>query len=250
MEISEYKNIFKNEARHFLYLSRHNLVLSLLKLYLKKGSPQDITILDAGCGTGLLVKKLEKLGKVLGVDVSPQAIYYAKKRNVRVKKASVTALSFKGDTFNVVVSIDVIYHQKVKNDEKALKEFYRVLKPNGILLLRVPANQWLHLSHDRHVHTRQRYEKEELRKKLTRSGFIIEKLSFVDALLLPLAFIQQLWETIVPPPATSSSAIKPLPPLLNSLFLLLLSFEVSLIKRIDLPFGIGLIAIGRKPVTQ
>ena len=247
MEISEYKNIFENEERHFFYAANHNLILSLLKKYAK--SSRNLKILDAGCGTGLLARKLAAFGEVWGIDISPHALYYAKKRNVRVKKASVTALPFKSDTFDVVVSIDVIYHQKVKNDVKALKEFYRVLKSNGILILRVPSNKWLHLAHDRHVHTRERYTKEELRRKLTKAGFSIEKISFVNMFLLPLAIVQQLWETIVPHHITSSM-VKPLPLVLNNALITLLSFENTLISRINLPFGVGLITVCRKSSKQ
>ena len=160
MDISEYKNIFENEESHFFYVGNHNMVLSLVKRYLKPG--KEIRILDAGCGTGLLAKKLEKFGVVTGIDISPEAILYAKKRGIRAIKASVTKLPFKDETFDLVVSIDVLYHQNVENDLNALGEFKRVLKPNGILIVKVPAYNWLRGSHDIVVHTKHRYTLEEL----------------------------------------------------------------------------------------
>lgn len=246
MEIAEYKNIFENEERHFFYVANHNIILSLLKKYLKT-SQKILKILDAGCGTGYLAKRLEKYGQVWGIDINPYAISFAKRRGVKVKKSSVTKIPFQTNNFDVVVSVDVIYHKEVRDDKKAIREFLRVLKPGGILILRVPANKWLKLTHDRHVHTRERYDKKELRNKLIKVGFRIEKLSFVNSLLLPIAVIQQIWENIFQPESTSS-AIGPLPSLINKTLTHFLSIERDILLKIDLPFGIGLIAVCRKPL--
>lgn len=247
MEISEYKNIFENEETHFFYVGNHNVVLSLVASYFgkKKGT---VKILDAGCGTGLLAKKLGVFGRVEAVDISPQAVKFAQKRGVKVRRASVTDLPFVDGMFDLVVSVDVIYHKMV-DDKKALAEFFRVLKPGGILLLRVPANKWLRLVHDRHVHTRQRYSALELKEKLKSSGFLVEKISFVNLILLPLASIRYLWERISPPKEMESGVEKlPLP--LNRILAALVSVEGPLLSLFSLPFGLGLLAVGRKPLRQ
>ncbi|MBI4091874.1 MAG: class I SAM-dependent methyltransferase, partial [Candidatus Levybacteria bacterium] len=88
MELLEYKNIYDNEEKHFFYRANHALFLSFIK-DLKAKNVNALKILDAGCGTGLLAKKLGKFGDVAGVDISPQALFYAKKRGIRVKQASV-----------------------------------------------------------------------------------------------------------------------------------------------------------------
>ena len=93
MEKIEYSNIFKHESKHFFYVSTHSLVLDLARKWTK--GKQSLEILDAGCGTGLLLKKLKKLGKAKGVDYNPEAIKLARKRNVEVKKASINKLPFK-----------------------------------------------------------------------------------------------------------------------------------------------------------
>ena len=82
MEISEYQNIFNQEESHFFYVGTHDLVLNLLKGYLFKNGKTDLqrmTILDAGCGTGLLLFKMKKLGLVRGVDISSQAVQLSRK---------------------------------------------------------------------------------------------------------------------------------------------------------------------------
>lgn len=245
MEIKEYKNIFENEESHFYYVSTHNLVLALIDRYLKRSEGRPLKILDAGCGTGLLAKKLEQFGDVVGVDMHPEAVKFSKNRGVNVKKASVTKLPFAKNFFDILVSIDVIYHKQVRSDTKAISEFFRVLKPGGVLILRVPALKWIRVSHDEYVHTRERYNRQELKKKLASSGFMIKKLSYINSLLLlPLVF-RSLFENIHP--TARSSNISQLPTILNRVLSFILSFEACVLKILPLPLGIGLIAICSKP---
>lgn len=242
MEIQEYKNIFENEETHFFYVGNHKIILSLIEKYTADASK--LKILDAGCGTGLLAKKLEKYGDpVEAVDISPYAVKLAKKRGVRVRQASVDKLPFRDNAFDLVVSVDVIYHRRV-DDKKALAEFFRVLKPGGLLILRVPANKWLGTLHDRHVHTRERYGKEELKEKLENAGFIIEKLSFVNLSLVPLVLERRLWERIVRPRGVS--AVGKFPGILNRLLSFLLLSEARFLTAGNLPLGIGLVAVCQK----
>lgn len=241
MDVSEYRNIFENEESHFFYVGNHRVILSLVEKYTKA---QDLKILDAGCGTGFLAKKLENCGNIEAVDISPEALKFAKKRGIKVKQASVTQLPFKMNTFDLVVSVDVIYHKDV-DERKALSEFFRVLKPGGVLVLRVPANKWLNLRHDAHVHTRERYSKGELLEKLKIPGFKIEKISFVNFVLLPLAVIRYLFERLNPD-REASSGIEKTPPFINTVLTFILFIEALLIAKLNFPFGLGLIAVCRK----
>lgn len=76
MDISEYRNIFENEKSHFFYVGNHKIILSLVEKYAKG---LNLKILDGGCGTGLLAKKLEKYGDVEAVDINTEALKFAKK---------------------------------------------------------------------------------------------------------------------------------------------------------------------------
>lgn len=247
MEPGEYKNIFENEASHFFYVTTRQLVISLVERFLKKPRTRiKLRILDAGCGTGLLTRELERFGDVIGTDIDSQALKFARGRGLKVKKASVSKLPFRGKSFGLLISIDVIYHRQVLDDQEALKEFFRVLKPNGLAIIRVPAHKWLKLAYDKVVHTRERYDKKEFAQKLINAGFILEKLSFVDMLLLPLVMIEHLREKILPP-KVPTSAINPTPPIVNRLLIFLLSIEKHILTFGRLPFGLGLLAVCRRP---
>lgn len=246
MHISEYENIYKNEASHFFYVGNHNTVISLLTPFLVGKPKTKVKILDAGCGTGLLAKKMKKYGKVIGIDISPEAIKYSKKRNIDVKKASITKIPYLKNTFDVVVSIDVLYHQAVKNSQIAINEFYRVLKPGGLLIVKVPAYNWLRGKHDITVHTKHRFTVPEVQFKLKRGGFNNIKTTYFASFLLPIVLIKRLVETFTNSKDGHSDVELP-NKILNQFFVLLFKIETQILKFTKLPFGLSILGIANKP---
>lgn len=255
MHKSEYLNIYKNEANHFYYRANHNIVLKLLSNYMdprfrgddkEKGTPKGkLKILDAGCGTGLLARKLARFGQVEGMDFSEEALKLAKKRGVGVKKGSIDRLPYNKQVFDVVVCADVINHIWVKDEQKALHELYRVLKPGGILILRVSANPFLKLKHDRHVLISHRYTKSELKRALIKAKFNILKLSYVNMTLLPIALVKSILEKFEDG-AEVESGVEKVPNPVNTLLYWFLNIESYIIIYTDMLFGLGLISVARK----
>lgn len=245
MNISEYDSLFKNEKSHFFYKYLHSVVLDIIKKYQRTNEKRKIKICDAGCGTGLLAKKMELFGDVIGIDISFYALSLAKKRGIIVKRASVEKLPFRSKTFDVITSIDVLYHKKVKGDKKAVAEFFRVLKPGGVLIVRVPAHTWLYTEHDRRVQTKHRYSKREIRELLSSVGFRIQKLSYSHAALFPFAFLKSLFDRIYN--KCQSSSIQKVPTVINSFFFFLLLLEKPFLIRGSVPFGIGIFSVAKKP---
>ncbi|MEW5798539.1 MAG: class I SAM-dependent methyltransferase [Bacteroidota bacterium] len=107
----------------------------------------DLTIgrsLDIGCGCGVYSKELEHIGfETCGVDVSPEMIEEC--RNIlsipesefgkRFMTADVEHLPFESESFDLVISIGVFGY--LLNDDAAMKEIVRVLKPGGHFYLSV-----------------------------------------------------------------------------------------------------------------
>lgn len=239
----EYKNIYDNENDHFFYVSTHRLVLSLIEKYFKRRGK--LRILDAGCGTGGLMKKLSKIGDVIGVDFSPQAIKYARKRGLIVSRASIEHLPFKNNSFDLVTIIDVIYHKQVKDDLKALKEIGRVLKPGGLLILRVPANKFLMSIHDKYVHTVRRYSKEELEEKIRTAGLTVKRITYIHSPIMPVSLVKIFLEKLLKKDNVSS--VGPVSPPVNRFFTWLLNFEARLVVvGLSIPFGQGLVVVATR----
>lgn len=93
-------------------------------------------VLEAGCGTGLILRRLQQLNNgqaTVGVDLSAGMLQVARTRGLRIAQASVDALPFPDASFDTVVSFKVLAH--VPEIERALHELARVTRPGGHLLL-------------------------------------------------------------------------------------------------------------------
>ena len=163
--------------------------------------------LDAGCGTG---RNLRFLGRysanLVGLDHSLHALGPCGERGLsaRFVLGSVNTLPFADASFDLLTCFDVLMTAGVR-DRAALAEFYRVLRPNGFLFVRVPANDWLRSRHDRAWRVAHRYSRRELREKLARVGFEVRRVSYANAWLFPLAVGKRLAERLAPTAAADDT---------------------------------------------
>lgn len=99
-------------------------------------------LLDAGCGTGWFSCEAAKRGaKVTSMDLGPELLkQVAKKCQTTRVVGSIMEMPFKANTFDYVVSSEVIEH--VPDPFLALTECYRVLKPGGTFVLTTPNKFW------------------------------------------------------------------------------------------------------------
>lgn len=243
MNNAEYQNMFEQERDHFFYRFTHDAVLQIAStLHLTR----PVKILDVGCGTGMLVKKLQRIGIAEGVDAHPNAVRFGKKRNIRIRRGLIGSLPFRTRSFHLVTCIDVLCHRSIQNDVTALKELKRVLLPGGILILRVPAHQYLYGAHDHYVHTKYRYSKNKLLHLLKRSGFSVPYITYMNAGLFIPSVLKKISELVLQP--REASTVTPLPKWLNNVLYSMLKLEIPLLKkRVEIPFGIEVIAVCRNP---
>ena len=129
---------------------------------------------------------------------------------------------------------------------KAIKEFYRVLKNNGILILTVPAINFLFGKHDKALHHFRRYSKRELENKIKEIGFKIEKISYWNIFLFPAVFLYRFFAKYI----SSKKKSDLTPGFLNRPLLFVLMIEEKLIKHFNFsyfPFlGTSIICVARK----
>jgi ubiquinone/menaquinone biosynthesis C-methylase UbiE len=92
-------------------------------------------VLEAGCGTGLVLERLRSRGAqgLFGIDLSAGMLTTARQHGFRVAQASVTALPFPDASFDVAYSFKVLAH--VPDIKAALAEMARVVRPGGTLVL-------------------------------------------------------------------------------------------------------------------
>jgi len=126
------------EDNHWWFRGRRAVIWALVD---RVDLPTKVRLLDAGCGTG------RALGTATGVDPSPGAVAFCHERGLDdVHRAGLESLPFSPDQFDLVLASDVLEH--VPDDVGALSELRRVVSAGGILLMTVPAYQWMWTEHD------------------------------------------------------------------------------------------------------
>lgn len=237
-----YKQMFENELTHGWYLGTRAHLIKVLKQNIRTSSK----ILDAGAGTGGTIKLLKYAGfkNIIGVEKSDIAISFSRQRGVKIERGNVNHLPFKKSSFDVVICLDVLYHQGV-DPTLAISEFRRVLKNGGLLYLQEPAYDFLKSRHDIAISTQRRFTKNRIAKILTSSSFKILKLSYFNSLLSIPIVTKRLSDKFSKKEEISSD-VGSINPVLNKLIAISLNLESNLLKYVNLPFGLSIICLAKK----
>jgi SAM-dependent methyltransferase len=192
MNNDEYLKLAEVEDRMWYFRSLHAHVVRLLT---QAGVKPDAAVLDAGCGTGGMILRLreqQRGWKWSGIDFMPIACELARQRcgaGTDIREASVTALPFADASFDAVVSADVIC--QVDDADVAVKEFFRVLKPGGVVVINVPAYMWMWSYHDDSCQTKHRYTRPEVEALMSAAGFENRWSTHTNALPFPLLWAKR-----------------------------------------------------------
>lgn len=243
MQRTEYEAVAAVETTHWWHGGMRAIVAAWLNA--RYHGRTDLRILDSGCGTGGTLLFLERYGHAIGIDSSPDAIALCHSAVAdRMVRGSVLALPFADDSFDLVTSFDVLYHRDVTDEGQALREIARVLRSNGRLLLRLPAYEFLRSKHDRAVHTARRYTARQVRTLLQTHGFWIERCSYVNTLLFPIAVAQRLLERAIPRFERTDSDLTLPPAPLNALLRIPLAVEAAWLDvGGTFPFGLSIMCL-------
>lgn len=244
MEKYQYNLMFEQEKKHWWYIGSRAVIFSLLPLYLK--NKNNLKILDAGCGTGMNMLKLSRYGDVFGIDMSDEALKFCRFNGINnIRKASVESIPFKDNTFDMVTSFEVIYHKGVKDYNMAINEFHRVLKKDGLLVLRVPAFNVLFGGHDVVVHGARRFTKQQIKTAVKAAGFKIERLTYVNSIsFFPVLILRTIQRLFGLKKNKADTSIEP--GSLSQFLILWLRLESKILKHINLPLGVSILCIARK----
>ena len=234
---------FRNDKKYWWAKGRRELAVYLLKKHV--GTLKGKRMLDLGCGPGVLLEDLKKEGAIIsGIDIFSSAVDFCKSRGLNVKKADAIKLPFKEKNFDGVLSIDLLEH--IENENRLLKEVKRILKKDSVFLMMVPAFSILTSSRDKRLGHFRRYNKKNLEKQLTKSGFQVLKSSYFVFFFFPFWLFRVLVERIFPQKREIQTDLMLMPGLLNTALLSILRMENFLLRFIDLPFGVSIYLIVRK----
>ncbi len=248
MKREEFEQMYAAEDRLWWYQSLRDRVVALLDLDARPASGE-LRILDAGCGTGGMSARLQPYGTVVGIDLAPFAVAVCRDRRglADTAVASITALPFPEASFDLAVSLDVISDAGTGNDAHALAELSRVLRPGGRLCLNLPAFRWLAGEHDVAVETKRRYTRSEVLALLAQAGFIPERLTYWNTLLLPAVAAARGLSRLRGLDATTARSDVSVPAApINGTLRAITQLEGRLLRRTDLPIGSSLLCVARR----
>lgn len=180
-----YQRIAELENRHWWHLGMQHIALALLG---GVGASPFKRVLDAGCGTGAMMRWAgEKLGatEVHGIDIAPDALAYCRAENAawKVQEASVLNLPFQSDMFDLVISNDVVQHLPTDGgDLQGFREMARVLAPGGALLLRTNSRLGMWQKTDARDYDYQRFVQEEVMQLISAAGLVPVRATYANVI--------------------------------------------------------------------
>jgi SAM-dependent methyltransferase len=232
------------EDRMWWYRGLHALAAMLLVRALAQ-SPAAGRVLDAGCGTGGMLRVLgsDVAGRAtMGLEYDTVAAALAMAKAARpVVAGSVNEMPLGTATLAAYVSLDVLCHGAV-DPARALAEAHRCLGPGAFAVFNLPAYGWLLSAHDRRVHNVRRFTRGQAHALLRDHGFRVLRSSYWNTLLFPLMLLHRLVER-----ADAESDVRDYPRWLDALFSAALAVERAAISAgLGLPFGGSLIVVAAR----
>lgn len=252
--VEEFKFLYEAENKNFWFISRNRVIQHLFKKYI---GAKKVNILEIGCGTGYVLKGLEKKFPkytLKGSEIHVEGIKFAQKRlpNIEFVQLDATEMPFENE-FDAIGAFDVLEH--IEEDEKVMEEVNKSLKSKGYFIISVPQYQWMWSITDAIAFHKRRYHRKELKEKLEKAGFELKYMTSFVFTLFPMMYLSRLLKKKSKNDQDlSTSEAKQaelnelkLNPLLNSLFLACMKLDEWLIKLgVSLAWGGSLMAVAQK----
>ena len=188
----EYDKMADVERRHWWYVALHHLVAEALHRHLPGGGD----IVDAGCGTGGLMLFLLDNGysRLRGFDLSEDAVRHCRARNLNVVQADLLNIASRcgPQSADAVVSNDTLYFLDQAERHRFVEGCHEVLRPNGVLVLNVPALDAFAGIHDLSVGIEGRFTRSAVRELLPPGRFKIVRETYWPFFLSPVVYLVRL----------------------------------------------------------
>ena len=236
-----YRDLYQN---HWWWRARERAILEeLARLRIRPDGTR--RILDIGCGDGLLFDCLAPFGDVWGVEADPATLSEHGKWRQRIFQRPFDGTFLPDEKFDLILMLDFLEH--LPDPESALRHAKTLLRPDGRMLMTVPALNALWTTHDVLNHHYVRYDRRSFSELAAHSGVVLDRLRYFFHWTCPVKLLIRLRESV------AGTAARPpaVPPRLVNQFCYALScMEQKMLSWLDLPFGSSLMAVGTpKPGT-
>ena len=235
---SFFDQLVRFEEQNFWFRARTDLIVDLIERF----APAAGNMLDAGCGTGIVLKALRARTRLRLAGAEPfiQGLKWARDRvpDGELIQSDVSSLPY-SEQFDVAGAFDVIEH--IQDDVDALAVLRRTIRPGGIVIVTVPQHPWLWSAADEIAHHCRRYRRSELAAKIERAGLRLRFTTSFVSLLLPAMLIARRFS------GNGKAAELALPEPINRLFSAIMRIERTLIHAgVRFPAGGSLIAVAER----
>jgi SAM-dependent methyltransferase len=228
------------ETRHWWFRAKRRMVYALLAAW----APRGARVLDLGCGTGMTLLELPRVYCGLGLDPSPEALAFCRGRGLeRLARGSAIDLPLSDASVHAVLALDIVEH--IDDDRRALSEIARVLRPDGVAVITVPAFPFLWSAHDEALHHKRRYTRSTLERALADAGLAVRVGGFGQTTIFPAAACIRLLRRWLAGMGSrpAGSDMREAAPWLDDLAYRLIGWEVPLVRRGWLPVGLSLVYV-------
>jgi SAM-dependent methyltransferase len=251
MNPDEYAKLDRIDRTHWFYRGKRAIVEHWIDRSAALG-PGDLLV-DVGCGTGVFLAEMaaRRRVRVLGIDDHAESIALTRPR-VEALGGAVLEGGFDGlpvgdASAAVVTALDVIEH--VDDDRAALGELARICRPGGLVVLTVPALDWLWSDWDEALHHRRRYDRAGLLRLLLRPELELVHCGYFNTVALPaIAAVRTLRKLRPPAPGALRAEDRVPAGWLNALLfrLLVVPARSRMLGRVP---GVSLLAVLRRRPT-
>lgn len=240
MERDAYTKLAELEATHWWFTGRRAIVDAALG---RLGMVEGARLLEVGCGSGGMLPVLARHGHVCGLELDEAMRARAAARGYEVREGWLPdGLPPAYSNFHLIGLFDVLEH--VEDHTAALRALRQRVVPGGQIMLTVPAYAFLWSGHDVVNHHYRRYTRTGLVGALAASGWQVEWVSYFNTVLFPAIAGVRLGKRLL---KRAEGDLEGLPGArVNSVLAWLFGLEARLIGRLRLPFGVSVMAVGRR----
>ena len=239
MDKSVYIRHIKNENEHWWFKARREILSYQIKKYTNKNK---IKVLDFGAGSGTNIRMLSHFGKVDAYEKDLETTIFLKKRFKNTTTNIINKPFSKNQKYDLILAADVIEH--IKNDKIIIKNLNKILKKDGLLIITVPAYNFLFSKKDETLKHFRRYNQVSL-KRLFNKDYKKIKISYYNFFLfIPISILIIIFKIVnyqfIDDVETKPNSVA------NNIFYNIFRFEKYILKYVNLPFGLSIISIFKK----
>ncbi|MFZ0219848.1 MAG: class I SAM-dependent methyltransferase [Candidatus Aquirickettsiella sp.] len=248
-------NAFHEDAFKNHFLNKLSRIYTIHQLKKHLASLTKPSLLEIGCSSGYMLQKLNQLfphATLIGADiVYKPLIELSKQLTIPLLRFDILQCPLPDNCIDAIILLNVLEH--IEDDVSTLKQIFRILKPNGALILEVPAGPHLYDVHDKICMHFRRYKLTKLCQLITKQGFKITHRSHLGTLIYPAFFLAKLWnKRLLSKPDNEQRQLiekKIRQTSKNKLLSGLMDLELRLGKWFSYPFGIRCVVSCIKPTV-